>query len=291
MSLRKKNFTVSAGSLLFGAMLYILFRSDSYIGKAAAEFSCVETLQLLLQPLDCDLLRYYLPDLFWGLSLGCGLTMIYGAGGLLCPMLAFYCGCIWESLQVMGIVSGTGDWLDVLMYLLGSAVCAQINLKERTMKKINALLMAALIAVFAVFALGSSDSEEKDQGKDSAGNDEIGKYSVVIDSCRLAEDYEGDPVVIVKYVFSNLDDDDAASFSLTFDDTVYQNGVGLNTAYVLDDSANYDADNQTKEIKKGASIEVEVAYELNDTTTDIDVEVKELFSFDETTITKTFSIA
>ena len=158
------------------------------------------------------------------------------------------------------------------------------------MKKINALLMAVLIAVFAVFALGSGESSEKDQGKGAAGNDEIGKYSVVIDSCRMAEDYEGDPVVIVKYIFSNLSDDDAAAFYLTFNDKVYQDGVGLNEAYILKDTANYSSDNKTKEIKKGASIEVEVAYELNDTTTDIEVEVKEAFSFDETTITKTFSI-
>ncbi|MBQ7416151.1 MAG: DUF5067 domain-containing protein [Oscillospiraceae bacterium] len=159
------------------------------------------------------------------------------------------------------------------------------------MKKINALLMALLIAAFAVFALGSGESTNKDQGKDSAKGDEIGKYSVVIDSCRLAKDYEGNAVVIVKYVFKNVGDDDAAAFYVTFDDTVYQDGVGLNEAYILDESANYSADNQRKEIKKGASIEVEVAYELNDTTTDIEVEVKELFSFDDTTITKTFSIA
>ena len=167
------------------------------------------------------------------------------------------------------------------------------------MKKINALLMAILIAVFAVFAMGSGDStngNEKNQGNEAAskeqtGQDEIGKYSVVIDSCRLAQDYEGDPVVIVKYVFSNLKDDDAVAFAWAFDDEVYQNGVSLNGAYVLKDTANYSADNQTKQIKKGASIEVEVAYELNDTTTDIQVEVKELFSFDDTTITKTFSIA
>ena len=162
------------------------------------------------------------------------------------------------------------------------------------MKKINALLMALLIAVFAVFALGSGDSgtgTEKDQGKQTAGNDEIGKYSVVIDSCRLAEDYEGNPVVIVKYEFENVADDEPVSFYVTFDDEVYQNGVSLNKAYILEDTANYSSDNQTKQIKKGASLEVEVAYELNDTTTDIEVEVKELFGFDDTTIKKTFSIA
>lgn len=163
------------------------------------------------------------------------------------------------------------------------------------MKRINLLLAVLLVALFAVFALGSGESETKDQGKSGAAAKEtvagaIGDYAVVIDSCRLAKDYEGKDVVIVKYVFTNVEGDDAAAFSYTMDDNVYQNDIGLNGAYVLDDSANYSADNQTKEIKKGATIEVEVAYELNDTTSDIVVEVAELISFEDTLITKTFSI-
>ena len=41
----------------------------------------------------------------------------------------------------------------------------------------------------------------------------------------------------------------------------------------------------------GASLDVEVAYELNDTTSDVEVEVKEWLSFNEKVLTKTFSIA
>lgn len=293
MSIRKKNLLASIIALALGGSLYILFRENSYIGQLFSGSACVQMLRSELNSTSCDLLKYYLPDLLWGLSLGCGLVAIRNSGIrdiVLCAGIAFACGFLWELLQLVGVVGGTGDCVDVLMYLLGSALCVQINLKERIMKKINALLMALVIVVFAVFAMGSGESSEKDQGKDSASKNEIGKYSVVIDSCRLAEDYEGDAVVIVKYIFTNNADEDSASFAWTFEDTVYQNGVGLNEAYVLDDSANYSSDNQTKEIKKGASIEVEVAYELNDTTTDIDVEVKELISFDETTIKKTFTI-
>ena len=97
--------------------------------------------------------------------------------------------------------------------------------------------------------------------------------------------------MIVKYVFTNVSDDNATAFFTAFDETVYQNGVGLNEAYILDDSANYSSDNQTKKIKKGSSIEVEVAYELNDATTDIEVEVEEFFSFEDTVIKKTFQIS
>lgn len=166
------------------------------------------------------------------------------------------------------------------------------------MKKYSLILTVLLVGVFAIFALGSGESETevKQQGVGVAAtttvaDDAIGKYSVVIDSCRIAKDYEGKPVVIVKYIYSNISNSDPTAFFIAFDDNVFQSGVGLNSAYVLDDSANYSADNQTKEIKAGATLEVEVAYELNDTTTDIEVEVSELFSFNNTVISKTFTIA
>lgn len=195
-------------------------------------------------------------------------------------------------MQLLDLVGGTGDVIDVIMYLLAGICAASLSLKgEIEMKKLGTLLLAILlIATFGIFALGSGEDGESNQGSGNVDNTAIGDYSIVIDSCRLAKDYEGKDVVIVKYKFTNNNADDSAAFYLTFDETVYQNGVGLNEAYVLKDSANYSADNQTKEIKKGASIDVEVAYELDDTTTDIEVEVKELFSFSDKTIKKTFSI-
>lgn len=174
------------------------------------------------------------------------------------------------------------------------------------MKKSKLILALFLVIAFSVFALAStsetSSTPVNDQGKDTVNseqgtnsaskeNTEIGKYTVVIDSCRLAKTFDDKDAVIVKYVFTNVSDDNATAFFTAFDETVYQNGVGLNEAYILDDSANYSSDNQTKKIKKGSSIEVEVAYELNDATTDIEVEVEEFFSFEDTVIKKTFQIS
>ena len=172
------------------------------------------------------------------------------------------------------------------------------------MKKILSLLLViCVLFTFALFAAGSGSDDKKsgDQGAASADgtqpqeteaeNTELGKYTVVIDSCRLAKDYEGKPIIIVKYIFTNVSDENPAAFYLCFDDAAFQNGVGLNECYVTADSANYEADNQMKEIKMGASLEVEVAYELNDETTDVEIEVSELFSWDDTVLTKTFTIA
>ena len=164
------------------------------------------------------------------------------------------------------------------------------------MKKIVSIILSIILLVtFGVFALGSGESETTtDQGKGKANatdaDTNLGDYKVEIVSCRLAKDYEGKDIVIVKYSFTNNSDDNA-SFMFAFDENVYQNGIGLNECYIADDSANYSSDNQTKEIKTGATLEVEVAYELNDTTTDIEVEVKELISFNDSVVTKTFSIS
>lgn len=181
-------------------------------------------------------------------------------------------------------------------------------------KLISVLLAILLIATFALFAIASGEEETVSQGEGSVadnaedektddasepeaadttvGDDSsLGKYSVVIDSCRLATDYEGKPVVIVKYIYTNVSNDTPTSFMVAFDEGVYQNGVGLNETFMVDDSAGYSSDNQMKEIKAGATLEVEVAYDLNDTTTPVEVEVKELISFSDKTITKTFTIA
>lgn len=156
------------------------------------------------------------------------------------------------------------------------------------------LAVLMVLAVFGVFALGSGSSDaDEDQGGDAAtsekGKSNLGDYNVEIKACRLAEDYEGKPIAIITYVFTN-NDDEAAAFYIALDAEAYQDGIGLNECYIVADDVDYLSDNATKEIKTGSSLEVEVAYELNDTTTAIEVEVSETFSFSDKKVTKTFSI-
>lgn len=182
------------------------------------------------------------------------------------------------------------------------------------MKKFLLILLSLiLMSTYCLFAIASSSDEDttenqgtdkveenpasdnaENQGEDTAekGNDNsnLGDYTVEIKSCRLAKAYDGKDVIIVTYGFTN-NSDDPASFNFTFTDNAYQAGIGLNEAYFLDDSANYSSDNQMKDIKTGATLDVEIAYELNDSTTDIEVEVKELISFNDKVITKTFKIS
>lgn len=181
-------------------------------------------------------------------------------------------------------------------------------MKMMTKRIISVICVLAVLTLFGVFALASSDSGSvEDQGGDSAStksnvdnqndgkaetkanSNNLGDYKIEILSCRLATDYEGKEIVIVKYAFTN-NAKDAVAFYVAVDTNVFQNGVGLNPCYVANESANYSSDNQSKQIKTGATIEVEVAYELNDTTTDIEVEVTEFVSFNDQKVIKTFKI-
>ena len=180
------------------------------------------------------------------------------------------------------------------------------------MKKFCSVILAILlIGSYCLFAVASGETESDTNPQSSThsttiSNDgdsqdvvstektendtKLGNYNVEIKSYRFASTFDGKPAIIITYSFTN-NDDDSVAFYLALDDVAFQNGVGLNEAFLLESDANYSSDDQLKEIKKGATIDVEIAYELNDTTTDVEVEVKELISFSNKKVTKIFKIA
>ena len=164
------------------------------------------------------------------------------------------------------------------------------------MKKfLSVLLSLAMLATFAFFAVASGESSDADTtqpagaASDGGNSDTLGQYKVEIKDARLTKDYENKPAVVVTYGFTN-NAEEAAAFEWTFEDVVYQNGVSLEYAYFLADGDPYNEANQSKEIKNGVTLDVEVAYVLNDATTDIEVEVSELISFSDAVVSRTFSI-
>lgn len=150
-------------------------------------------------------------------------------------------------------------------------------------KMLKSLLCMLLVGVLLLSVAGCSIG---DDGNENA----LGDYEVEIKGCRLAQDDKGTDLVIVNYGFTNHSEESAA-FIYTFTYEVFQNGIGLTEVWEEEiASANYSDANQMKEIKQGATLDVEVAYELNDTTTDIVVEVSRLISFSDKKVTKTLSL-
>ena len=165
------------------------------------------------------------------------------------------------------------------------------------MKKYLLGMMSVLVvAVFAFLAIASGSSEtpsvdEQPEGTAAIAETEsnVGDYIVEIKDARITVSFDGKPAIVVTYGFTNNASDPTA-FYLTFEDGAFQNDIGLNEALFLSDNDPYSSDNQTKEIKTGATIDVDVAYELNDSESDVVIEVSELFGWSDDKVTKTFSI-
>ena len=136
----------------------------------------------------------------------------------------------------------------------------------------------------------TSEDETKDAGKkeEQEASSKESDYTVNIDGASVGEDYSGNPCIFVTYTFTNVSGEKPTSFAVEYSADVYQNGVQCDTAFAdTDGGGNY----MTK-IKAGSSTQVTLAYELQDTTSDVEVEVKELFSWDDEVIaSQTFHIA
>ncbi len=112
-------------------------------------------------------------------------------------------------------------------------------------------------------------------------------YVVTIDSATQTTDYEGKPALVVNYTFTNNSEKDA-SFLVATSAKAFQDGVELDLAIVSDGSV--DSGSTMNDVKPGATTTAQLAYSLT-STSEVTVEVSELFSFDDTLLaTKSFTV-
>ena len=132
------------------------------------------------------------------------------------------------------------------------------------------------LAVLAVVALGVflymayiADPDEN-EGIIVDPND-LDEYRVDIKSHRVVDLENGKKAIIVRYVCTekNQRADEDYSFYDAFRYGAEQNGVNLSELKELPASAAFDSEVQEKPIAKGATVEVEIAYELIDNQTDV----------------------
>ena len=102
-------------------------------------------------------------------------------------------------------------------------------------------------------------------------------YEVTINGYSIVDDYDGAPCIAIDYTFTNVKDDDATSMQLATDISVYQDGVECEDAYFSGDNS----DGYTNKIKKGVSVDVTRTYKLQNTTSDVEVEVGQLWSWSD----------
>lgn len=134
MAVRTKNCLLSVSAILIGGLLYILFRPHTYVANIFEQFSYIAEIRAWMRPVSCDFIRFYLGDFLWMFALCCGLYAIFlpdANGGMLCVVAAAACGIAWEALQWLTVATGTGDWVDVLMYVLACVAANIINRKGK----------------------------------------------------------------------------------------------------------------------------------------------------------------
>lgn len=133
MSKRSLNSLLCILSLLLGFVLYVILRPNTYISMVF-DGDTVDYLRNLLKPYSFGFFKYYFPDFLWGFALALGFVAIFEPRGretIACVTCALVCGTAWESFQYLGIVSGTGDVWDIVMYLVSSIITFIINKKEK----------------------------------------------------------------------------------------------------------------------------------------------------------------
>lgn len=125
MKNRLKMLTICVISLIIGLIIYIFLRPEAYISEITRT-----VLKIKLQP-EKSLVpaSFYLPDFLWSLSLCCGLYAIYPLKRYtwLWGAITFLYGCLWELMQVLCVVSGTADTIDIFLYLTAAVTVVIIN--------------------------------------------------------------------------------------------------------------------------------------------------------------------
>lgn len=131
-----------------------------------------------------------------------------------------------------------------------------------------------------------SDTIDAENGESTIVTDGVlGDYTCVIKDAYQTTDYEGNDAVVVTFDFTN-NSTETISFDVALYAAVYQDGVELDYAYIGDD----EIDNSSyTDIKPGTTLEVCEAYELRNTTSDIEVEVEEFFSLTDEKVCATFN--
>lgn len=133
----------------------------------------------------------------------------------------------------------------------------------------------------------SEESPDTSDGGNMEGSGNLGKYDVEIKDAVLTEDYDGNPAIVITYAWTN-NSDETTSAIVALLEKAFQDGVELDTAFIMD-SEKYDADASMKDIRPGATLEVQAAYTLANTTSEVEFEVSDWTDFSsDSVVMKTF---
>jgi|GEM_PF-4512792 len=128
--------------------------------------------------------------------------------------------------------------------------------------------------------LNSSKTKEESEKITEAEKQDT---SVSITGHHLTKNYADEDVLVIDYAFYN-GEDEPKSFSWTFDDKCYQNGIECSSYVSVDE---VDSQKQIADVQPGVTLNLSVAYKLDDLS-EVNVVVKRYLS-DKVYLDETFS--
>jgi hypothetical protein len=119
------------------------------------------------------------------------------------------------------------------------------------------------------------------------GEGDVGSYHIVINGAKKDKDYEGNPVIVISYTWTNNSDETTSPMGCLMTQA-FQDGVSMDMG-VLD----YEYNDGTKEVRPGTSIDVDAVYNLtSDSTVEFEVSaLEEMFLEPTPVVTKNFEPA
>ena len=108
------------------------------------------------------------------------------------------------------------------------------------------------------------------------GVGDLGDYHVEVQGAVLAEDYKGNPAIVVTYRWTN-NSEETRSAMVALNGSAFQDGIGLETA-IIGKSDVHDGSAYMTEIRPGASLDVSLAYVLKNTSSVVEFELSEFVS-------------
>lgn len=160
-------------------------------------------------------------------------------------------------------------------------------------KKVIGIIVGVVVILFGLgMCSGDTDTTNANTGNDTVAAEEAVQedaptYDVKIGKATQTTDYEGKPVLVVEYTWTN-NSDSKSSIGGLYELDAYQNGVELTESWFVDSTEEWNFDAIYNEIKPGATQTVHVAYELDDQS-EVTIEVYD-WLFEDVAATKTATL-
>lgn len=113
----------------------------------------------------------------------------------------------------------------------------------------------------------------------------IGDHYVEIKDAVIVDDKDGNPAIVITYAWTNNSDETTRS-DLAIREKAFQDGIQMDTA-IIGDKSIYDPLSSTKEIRPGATIDVQNAYAMKSYSI-VEFELEDVFGRLDDIITENF---